>query len=212
MDPSGESRKYKNISRRLLLFAGESDKIHKSSEKGRRNPYGIVAQLGERRVRNAEVEGSSPFGSTKRKPGRKGRVFLLAGLFKGARTGACKKTARGAVFPRPDRARRARERAPSVPPKENPVEKAGFFFWPVYSKGRERARVRKQPGGLFSRALTERVERENEPLRFHHQVDTKKMYPAQSPILSGFFAARKPRTGHVKTVDGFPAFPHTEGV
>ena len=26
--------------------------------------YGPVAQLGERRVRNAEVEGSSPFGST----------------------------------------------------------------------------------------------------------------------------------------------------
>ena len=128
MDPSGESRKYKNISRRLLLFAGESDKIHKSSEKGRRNPYGIVAQLGERRVRNAEVEGSSPFGSTKRKPGRKGRVFLLAGLFKGARTGACKKTARGAVFPRPDRARRARERAPSVPPKRK-SRVSGFFFW-----------------------------------------------------------------------------------
>ena len=28
--------------------------------------YGLVAQLGERRVRNAEVEGSIPFGSTKR--------------------------------------------------------------------------------------------------------------------------------------------------
>ena len=27
--------------------------------------YGPVAQLGERRVRNAEVEGSNPFGSTK---------------------------------------------------------------------------------------------------------------------------------------------------
>ena len=26
--------------------------------------FGFVAQLGERRVRNAEVEGSSPFGST----------------------------------------------------------------------------------------------------------------------------------------------------
>ena len=164
MDPSGESRQYKNISRQLLLFAGESDKIHKSSEKGRRNPYGIVAQLGERRVRNAEVEGSSPFGSTKRKPGRKGRVFLLAGLFKGARTGACKKTARGAVFPRPDRARRARERAPSVPPKENPVEKAGFFFWPDYSEGRERARVRKQPGGaVFPRLDRARRARERAP-------------------------------------------------
>ena len=29
--------------------------------------YGLVAQLGERRVRIAEVEGSSPFGSTKKK-------------------------------------------------------------------------------------------------------------------------------------------------
>ena len=28
-----------------------------------------MAQLGERRVRNAEVEGSIPFGSTKREPG-----------------------------------------------------------------------------------------------------------------------------------------------
>ncbi len=27
--------------------------------------YGLVAQLGERRVRNAEVEGSIPFESTK---------------------------------------------------------------------------------------------------------------------------------------------------
>lgn len=27
--------------------------------------FGLVAQLGERRVRNAEVEGSNPFGSTK---------------------------------------------------------------------------------------------------------------------------------------------------
>ncbi len=29
--------------------------------------FGIVAQLGERRVRNAEVEGSNPFGSTRRR-------------------------------------------------------------------------------------------------------------------------------------------------
>jgi hypothetical protein len=28
------------------------------------NGHGAVAQLGERRVRNAEVEGSIPFGST----------------------------------------------------------------------------------------------------------------------------------------------------
>ena len=27
-------------------------------------PYGVVAQLGERRVRNAKVEGSIPFHST----------------------------------------------------------------------------------------------------------------------------------------------------
>ena len=34
--------------------------------------YGLVAQLGERRVRNAEVEGSIPFESTKRGPDEPG--------------------------------------------------------------------------------------------------------------------------------------------
>ena len=32
---------------------------------GKEKTYGPVAQLGERCVRNAEVEGSNPFGSTK---------------------------------------------------------------------------------------------------------------------------------------------------
>ena len=32
------------------------------------HPLGAVAQLGERCVRNAEVEGSTPFGSTSGKP------------------------------------------------------------------------------------------------------------------------------------------------
>ena len=34
--------------------------------------HGLVAQLGERRVRNAEVEGSIPFESTKRGPDEPG--------------------------------------------------------------------------------------------------------------------------------------------
>ena len=33
----------------------------------------------------------------------------------------------------------------------------------------------------------------------HHQEGTKKMYPAKSPILSGFFAAQKPFFGASKS-------------
>ena len=40
---------------------------------GIKQKFGAVAQLGERSVRNAEVEGSTPFGSTnKQKIGRAG--------------------------------------------------------------------------------------------------------------------------------------------
>ena len=39
------------------------------------NAFGVVAQLGERRVRNAKVRGSIPLGSTKQKPKTVFRVF-----------------------------------------------------------------------------------------------------------------------------------------
>lgn len=39
---------------------------------------GAVAHLGERRVRNAEVEGSTPFGSTHRPAGRFQAVCFFA--------------------------------------------------------------------------------------------------------------------------------------
>ena len=53
--------------------------VHKATQKSEKNftmytvetdvpiiEHGLVAQLGERRVRNAEVEGSIPFESTKK--------------------------------------------------------------------------------------------------------------------------------------------------
>ena len=48
-------------------------------EKRALHPFGDVAQLGERSVRNAEVEGSNPFISTiyYRKGDPPGRLFLL---------------------------------------------------------------------------------------------------------------------------------------
>ena len=39
--------------------------------------FGVVAQLGERSVRNAEVEGSIPFGSIEKIPGSKSPGFFL---------------------------------------------------------------------------------------------------------------------------------------
>ncbi len=38
--------------------------------------FGVVAQLGERSVRNAEAEGSNPFGSITEKQGSKSPAFL----------------------------------------------------------------------------------------------------------------------------------------
>lgn len=41
------------------------------------HPYGPVAQLGERCVRNAEAEGSNPFGSTTEKDSIRWVLFLI---------------------------------------------------------------------------------------------------------------------------------------
>ncbi len=52
----------------MIHKATQKSKIFRSQETGTHVPkikHGLVAQLGERRVRNAEVEGSIPFESTK---------------------------------------------------------------------------------------------------------------------------------------------------
>ena len=63
----------------------------------------------------------------------------------------------------------------------------------VYGELSERSKVRHSKCRVPKRNLG------FESLTLRHQEGTKKMYPAKSPILSGFFAAQKPFFGASKS-------------